>query len=153
MNSANSNKQRPMHRAARFWQWTTQRRPDQVKFSAPWWKDTAIKISVYAATGSTSLYCVRPLLTKAGVEGNWTDGPWSYRITSLFVVSPVYSILMLGFGTLAGRHIFFASMTRKIWGRFGVARQPASSRLICEPARARFSKLAEESAVLATKKA
>ena len=46
------------------------------------------------------------------------EGPWSYRITSLLAVSPIYATLLVSFGTVAGRHRFFAAMANKIFGRF-----------------------------------
>ena len=46
------------------------------------------------------------------------DGPWSYRVLSVVLVSPIYASFLVTFGTLAGRHIFFAAMARKIFGRF-----------------------------------
>ena len=33
-------------------------------------------------------------------------------------VSPIYATLLVTFGTLAGRHRFFANMAQKIFGRF-----------------------------------
>ena len=62
---------------------------------------------------------VRPALKQTfGLEGSMIDGPWSYRVTSLLVVSPIYASLLVTFGTLAGRHRYFASMATKIFGRF-----------------------------------
>jgi hypothetical protein len=46
------------------------------------------------------------------------EGPWSYRLTSLLLVSPVYATMLVTYGTLAGRHRFFAAMAYKIFGRF-----------------------------------
>ena len=46
------------------------------------------------------------------------EGPWSYRIGSLIIVSPIYSCMLVTIGTLAGRHVFFARMSHKIMGRF-----------------------------------
>ena len=51
-------------------------------------------------------------------EGSMKEGPWSYRIGSLVIVSPIYSVVLLTVGTLAGRHRFFARMSYKIMGRF-----------------------------------
>jgi hypothetical protein len=75
-------------------------------------------ISVFAITGSSSLMFVRPLLNKAGLEGSMVEGPWSYRIVSILTVSPVYAGMLLTLGTLAGRHTFFANMSRKTINRF-----------------------------------
>ena len=49
----------------------------------------------------------------APITGSMRDGPWSYRVLSVVLVSPIYASFLVTFGTLAGRHIFFASMARK----------------------------------------
>lgn len=46
------------------------------------------------------------------------EGPWTYRIGSLLAVSPIYSVLLVAFGTAAGRHRFFSAMAQRIVGRF-----------------------------------
>ena len=63
------------------------------------------------------------------------EGPWSYRVLSLVLVSPIYATFLVTFGTLAGRHIFFANMARKIFGRFLPARYRSAA--ACPPARAK----------------
>ena len=71
----------------------------------------------------------------APITGSMRDGPWSYRVLSVVLVSPIYATFLVTFGTLAGRHIFFASMARKIFGRF----LPSQYRgyAACPPARAK----------------
>jgi hypothetical protein len=53
-----------------------------------------------------------------GIEGTIIEGPWSYRIASVFIISPIYACVLVTVGTLAGRHVFFANMARKIVSRF-----------------------------------
>ena len=89
----------------------------------PSWRESpveaAIVFTVFGITGSTSVALVRPALQSTiGLEGSMRDGPWSYRVLSLVLVSPMYAVFLATFGTLAGRHIFFAAMARKILGRF-----------------------------------
>lgn len=113
----------------RFWNWTTQVRPS--------WKENkteaAVVFCVFGITGSTSVAFVRPCLKNTfGLEGNMIDGPWSYRIISLVAVSPIYAVFLLTFGTLSGRHTFFAMMATKIYGRFLPA--AVTRRLACPPA-------------------
>ena len=110
--STNANAQTPMQR---FWEWTNQKRPS--------WKENkteaAVAFVVFGITGSTSVKLVRPTLKSAiGMEGSLRDGPWSYRLTSLVAVSPIYATLLVTFGTIAGRHRFFATMANKIFARF-----------------------------------
>jgi len=99
----------------RFWAWTTQTRPH--------WKvsktEAAVVFCVFGVTGSSSVAFVRPCLKNFfGLEGSMKDGPNSYRVISLVAVSPIYACCLLMFGTLAGRHTFFAMMATKIFGRF-----------------------------------
>mmetsp|Transcript_101861 Transcript_101861/g.180713 ORF Transcript_101861/g.180713 Transcript_101861/m.180713 type:complete len:183 (-) Transcript_101861:110-658(-) len=118
--------------AQRFWAWTTQPRPH--------WRESKVEAAVifciFGATGSTSVALVRPVFTKlTGIEGSMREGPWSYRVGSLLTVSPVYAMVLITFGTLSGRHIYFANMGKKILGRF----VPATFRphLACTPAKAK----------------
>jgi hypothetical protein len=44
---------------------------------------------VFAVTGSSTAYLVRPLVSQhLGLNGSFKDGPWSYRIVSLIVMMP-----------------------------------------------------------------
>ncbi|CAM9264386.1 unnamed protein product, partial [Ectocarpus fasciculatus] len=98
-----------------FWKWTTQERPS--------WKhdhtEKAVAFVVFGITGTASVTMVRPLMRDVlGIEGSMIEGPWTYRISSLILVSPVYALMLMTLGTLAGRHRFFAGMSYKILGRF-----------------------------------
>jgi hypothetical protein len=98
----------------RFWKWTTQVRPH--------WRvsktEAAIMFCVFGVTGSSSMFFVRPALHSMGLEGSMVDGPNSYRVLSLCLISPIYAMLLVTIGTLVGRHTYFASMSQKIIGRF-----------------------------------
>ncbi|GKY95446.1 hypothetical protein MPSEU_000506200 [Mayamaea pseudoterrestris] len=64
---------------------------------------------------------VRPAVKNVlGLEGSMKDGPWSYRICSLIVMSPIYGVLLVCVGTLFGRHVYFRHFSVKIFSRFGV---------------------------------
>ena len=97
-----------------FWSWTTQQRPS--------WRESkveaAVLFCVFGVTGSSSVYFVRPCLKSLGIEGSMKDGPWSYRILSFLLVSPIYSVILITVGTLAGRHRYFSNMGLKILKRF-----------------------------------
>jgi hypothetical protein len=45
------------------------------------------------------------------------EGPWSYRISSVLLVTPVYSVILLTIGTILGKHHFFANVVRRMWSR------------------------------------
>ena len=113
----------------RFWSWTTQKRPS--------WRESkleaAVLFAVFGLTGSTSVAVVRPILRNTiGLEGSLKDGPWSYRVGSLVLISPAYACILLAVGTAAGRHTYFAGMSRKILGRF--VPKSVGERIGCEPA-------------------
>ena len=73
---------------------------------------------VFSITGSLSLYIVRPLLSDVlGLQGSMRDGPWSYRILTLLLVPPAYSLMLLTIGTAAGRHTYFKRVALRMWGR------------------------------------
>ena len=115
---------------SKFWQWTTQGRPDWRKNV----KEGIIACVIFGVTGTASALAVRPMVSKAfGIEGSWIDGPNSYRVVSVLCISPVYAIMLGVFGTLGGRHPFFAKMSMKILNRFF----PNSllSKLLCSAAR------------------
>ncbi len=98
----------------RFWTWTAQKRPS-------WREDkteAAVLFCVFGATGSSSVYFVRPALTKLGIEGSLRDGPNSYRVISILSVTPIYATILFVLGTLSGRHAYFAAQWRKIINRF-----------------------------------
>ena len=88
---------------------------------------------MFGVTGSSSVALVRPTLKNTfGLEGTMMEGPWSYRIISFLAVSPIYACCLLTFGTIAGRHTFFAGMATKIFGRF--LPSSVSRKLGCPPA-------------------
>lgn len=111
----------------RFWKWTTQARPHWRSS----YKEAAILFTVFGVTGSSSMLLVRPVLSSVtGIEGSWRDGPWSYRVSTALLISPVYACILITVGTAAGRHNYFAAMAKGILGRFlpkpVMARCPAS---------------------------
>ena len=112
-----------------FWQWTTQSRPH--------WKEckieAAILFCVFGVTGSSTMLIIRPSLKTLGIEGSWREGPWSYRILSLLIISPIYATVLMTLGTLAGRHTFFAKMGVKIWNRF--LPKSITHELVCKEAK------------------
>ena len=119
---------------AKFWKWTCQSRPT--------WRENrteaAVVFTVFGVTGTSTLFVVRPCLKFVGIEGTMTEGPNSYRVLSVLLISPAYACMLMALGTLAGRHAFFASMSRKLLGRFF----PASvlNKVSCEPGRQMWAK-------------
>jgi len=105
--------------AAQFWKWTLQARAPVEWRSMTNMPDKALIFTVFGITGSASVMCVRPCLGKVGIEGSLRDGPWSYRIASVALVSPAYAVLLVVLGTLSGRHRYFGRMSARILSRFG----------------------------------
>ena len=119
-----------------FWKWTTQPRPS--------WRESyteaAIMFCVFGATGTSSVVVVRPFLKYTiGLDGSFYEGPNSYRVLSIVLVSPIYACVLVTIGTLSGRHSYFANMARKIIGRF----MPSSvlRKFTCPPAQQKFDSL------------
>ena len=64
---------------------------------------------------------VRPAVAQIiNVEGSMKDGPWAYRIATVVIMFPIYPLLLLSFGTLAGRHVYFRHFAVKMLSRFGI---------------------------------
>ena len=101
--------------AGNFWRWTTQERPHWNMSS----KEALIAFTVFGVTGSSSVFLIRPAIGAiTGIEGSLVDGPNSYRVMSVLCISPVYAVVLLSLGTVAGRHVFFSKMAAKILRRF-----------------------------------
>jgi hypothetical protein len=118
-----------------FWEWTTKERPS--------WKSNIIEAlivcSVFGVTGTSSMLLIRPALKHTvGLEGSFVEGPNSYRVASLFIISPCYAILLITLGTISGRHLFFARMAFKILGRF--IPKSMLTNVLCTPAKLKIIK-------------
>eukprot|EP00303_Exanthemachrysis_gayraliae_P012072 CAMPEP_0206018528 /NCGR_PEP_ID=MMETSP1464-20131121/27322_1 /ASSEMBLY_ACC=CAM_ASM_001124 /TAXON_ID=119497 /ORGANISM="Exanthemachrysis gayraliae, Strain RCC1523" /LENGTH=133 /DNA_ID=CAMNT_0053392405 /DNA_START=19 /DNA_END=422 /DNA_ORIENTATION=+ len=92
-------------------------------------QEALVIMAIFGVTGSSSLFVVRPLLEKAGIRGSWQEGPNSYRLASVAVVSPIYSLMLVTIGTISGRHRFFGRMSSRIMSRFTFFGSP----IMCPP--------------------
>ncbi|KAK9768309.1 hypothetical protein K7432_001147 [Basidiobolus ranarum] len=89
------------------------------RWSWPWWKEWSIIMTVFAITGSSTVKVVRPVLKDVlGVEGSFTEGPWSYRGAYLATTLPLYSCILVTVGTIFGRRLHFQQIALRMWGRF-----------------------------------
>ena len=113
----------------RFWSWTTKERAN--------WKESPtealIICTIFGITGSSTLYFVRPVLKRIGFEGSMIEGPNSYRVASVLLISPMYASILLILGTIGGRHLFFAKMAHKIYSRF-IPNNKIREKILCTPA-------------------
>lgn len=116
--------------AKKFWAWTSQSRPHWKES----YKEAAVLFCVFGITGSSSVALIRPSLKSVlGIEGTIKDGPNSYRVMSVLLVSPIYACVLLTIGTLCGRHSYFANMAKKILSRF-VPVKEMKDKISCQPA-------------------
>ena len=73
-----------------------------------WYAEMLLICTVFAITGTSTMVLVRPAMSDIlGLKGSLKDGPWSYRICSLVIMTPLYSILLVCVGTIFGRHAYF----------------------------------------------
>ena len=81
-------------------------------------KHYAIVFVVFGITGTLAALFSRLLLnTILDMDGSLWSGPWTYRLAYLALIPPSYSILLLGVGTLFGKHAYFKKRVLRIWGR------------------------------------
>lgn len=81
-------------------------------------KGASIVMLVFALTGTTSMRLTRPTLSNVlGMEGSWSQGPWSWRFAYFFVTMPIYSALLISYGYLFGRGPLFKDIALRpyIW--------------------------------------
>mmetsp|Transcript_12196 Transcript_12196/g.28251 ORF Transcript_12196/g.28251 Transcript_12196/m.28251 type:complete len:80 (+) Transcript_12196:434-673(+) len=55
-----------------------------------------------------------------GLKGSLREGPWSYRICSIVIMTPLYASLLVMVGTVFGRHSYFRHFAVKMFSRFGI---------------------------------
>jgi hypothetical protein len=91
------------------------------RWTLPWYREMVLISTVFAITGSSTMVVVRPAVSNVlGLKGSLKDGPWSYRICSLVIMTPIYATLLVLVGTVFGRHHYFRHFSVKMWSRFGI---------------------------------
>jgi hypothetical protein len=96
-------------------------KPMPTRYTPKWYAEMMLICTVFGITGSTTMVVVRPAVTDVlKLEGNFRDGPWSYRICSLVIMTPIYATLLVCVGTVFGRHAYFRHFSVKMWSRFGI---------------------------------
>lgn len=96
-------------------------KPMPPRYTLKWYAEMILLCTVFGITGSTTMVIVRPAVTDIlGLEGSFRNGPWSYRICSLVIMTPIYATLLVCVGTIFGRHAYFRHFSVKMWSRFGV---------------------------------
>mmetsp|Transcript_28088 Transcript_28088/g.81194 ORF Transcript_28088/g.81194 Transcript_28088/m.81194 type:complete len:212 (-) Transcript_28088:150-785(-) len=91
------------------------------RWTLRWYGEMVLICTVFAITGTSTMVLVRPAVSDVlGLKGNFKEGPWSYRICSLVIMTPVYASLLVCVGTLFGRHAYFRFFAVKMFSRFGI---------------------------------
>lgn len=106
---------------AGFWKRFTGPKVMPERWTAEWYREVTLICTVFAITGSSTMILVRPAVSKGlGLHGSMKEGPWSYRICSLVIMTPIYATLLVMVGTVFGRHHYFRHFSVKMWSRFGI---------------------------------
>ena len=67
-----------------------------------WYGEMTLICTVFAITGTSTMVLVRPAVSNVlGLRGSLKDGPWSYRICSLVIMTPLYSAMLVVVGVSA----------------------------------------------------
>ncbi len=80
---------------------------------SPW--QVIVILLVFALTGTSVLYVKKPFYILFGItpQSAW----WVKMLGVLFIVLPLYQILLLGFGFLLGQFRFFWEFEKRTFGR------------------------------------
>ncbi len=64
-----------------------------------WYGEMTLLCTVFAITGTSTMVLVRPAVSEVlGLKGSLKDGPWSYRICSLVIMTPLYAGMLVVVG-------------------------------------------------------
>ncbi|WP_224490386.1 DUF6787 family protein [Robertkochia flava] len=74
---------------------------------------------VFAITGSTAAKLASPVTHFMGLDQETTNA-WIYWPVRIFVIFPVYQVLLVVFGWLFGQFSFFWNFEKKMLSRFGI---------------------------------
>jgi hypothetical protein len=78
-----------------------------------------IILLVFAITGSTSALIAKPILTFIGITKE-SVGIWLYILLYIIIILPIYKVILLLIGTLAGQRTFFWNFIKKMLDRMGL---------------------------------
>lgn len=78
-----------------------------------------IILIVFAITGSSSVFVSKPVLNFIGITKDSLP-VWIYYILKVIIVFPLYQILLLFFGFIAGQFVFFWNFEKKMLTRLGL---------------------------------
>lgn len=74
---------------------------------------------VFAITGSTATKLASPVTDFLGMDPVSTSG-WIYWPVRIFLIFPIYQVLLVFFGWLFGQFAFFWNFEKKMLNRMGI---------------------------------
>ena len=74
---------------------------------------------VFAVTGSSAAKLASPLTHFIGLDRETTHG-FIYWTVRIFLIFPIYQVLLVFFGWVFGQFEFFWNMEKKMLNRFGI---------------------------------
>ncbi len=77
-----------------------------------------IIIIVFSITGSVAVYIAKPVLTFTGLNSE-NCNLWIYIPIRIFIIFPIYQIMILIIGAIFGQFKFFWNLQKKILRRMG----------------------------------
>ena len=80
-----------------------------------------IILVVFSITGSVAVLIAKPLLNLVGLEKELIS-PWVFWPIRIFIIFPIYQILILIIGALFGQFQFFWNFEKKMLVRLGFKR-------------------------------
>ena len=78
----------------------------------------AVIFVVFAITGSLSVKLAVPVTQFIGLD-KVTTSPWIFWPIRIFLIVPIYQVLLVAVGTLFGQHKFFWNFEKKMLRRLG----------------------------------
>ena len=76
----------------------------------------AVILLVFALTGFSSLYVKQPIYAFLGINPV-TLGTFQKILATIFIVLPVYQVLLLFYGTILGQFQFFWNFEKRMFSR------------------------------------
>jgi len=77
-----------------------------LKGTLNWYGEMVLICTVFAITGTSTMVLVRPAVSEVlGLKGSLKDGPWSYRICSIVIMTPLYSAMLVVVGVSTNMNV------------------------------------------------
>ena len=80
-----------------------------------------IILLVFSITGSVAVWIVKPVFNLVGLDKEVVS-PWLFWPIRIFIIFPIYQILIVIIGTLFGQFKFFWGFEKKMLTRLGFKR-------------------------------